>query len=412
MTSRERIIAAVNHRSTDVLPIDFGAMRSTGISIVAYDKLKQYLGYTNGIPKLYDVYQQLAEPENEILDRMGGDVVQIHRLCPSFGIPIKQWKKVTIPQGVTCLVPEGYAPEPDPKGGWLLRDKDGNAFARMPETGLYFDTFTFPLADAETISDIDAAVFETVTDEELDFLEEEARCLYENTDKALLFAFGGNILEGGENWFGFEKFMEFLITEPEIIHHFMEKLTAAYITDLEKILARIGRYIQVIQFGDDLGTQEAPLISLKTYRDMIKPYHTLQYRYVHEHYPDVKVFLHSCGAIFNLIPDLIEAGVDILNPVQISANGMDPVKLKEQFGRHLVFWGGGANMQGTVLNGTVEDIRADCQRLIDIFAKDSGFVFNQVHNIQANVSPEKIMAIYDTALAYREKQRTGKTSLI
>ena len=178
-----------------------------------------------------------------------------------------------------------------------------------------------------------------------------------------------------------------------------------YMTDLEKILGRIGKYIQVIQFGDDLGTQEAPLISLKTYRELIKPYQQRQYQYVRRQYPEVKVFLHSCGAIFPLIPDLIEAGVEILNPVQISAAGMEPRALKESFGKDIVFWGGGANMQGTVLNGSVEDIRREVRELIGIFSEGSGFVFNQVHNIQANVPPEKILAIYDTALAFREEQR-------
>ena len=408
MTPRERIIAATNHRPTDILPIDFGAMRSTGISIVAYDKLKRYLGFTEGIPKIYDVYQQLAEPEPAVAARMGGDVVQVHRLCPSFGLPIKEWKTVTIPQGVTCRVPAGYSPEPAEGGGWILRDAAGVPFARMPATGLYFDTLTAPLAEAETIADVDAAAFPTVTDEELDFLEEEARTLYETTDKALLFAFGGNILEAGESWFGFEKFFEFLLTEPELVHHFLEKLTAMYMTDLEKILGRIGKYIQVIQFGDDLGTQEAPLISLKTYREMIKPYQQRQYQYVRQQYPEVKVFLHSCGAIFPLIPDLIDAGVEILNPVQISAAGMEPRALKESFGKDIVFWGGGANMQGTVLNGSVEDIRREVRELIGIFSEGSGFVFNQVHNIQANVPPEKILAIYDTALAFREEQRQGR----
>jgi uroporphyrinogen decarboxylase len=142
------------------------------------------------------------------------------------------------------------------------------------------------------------------------------------------------------------------------------------------------------------------------YREMIKPYHARQYQYVKNNYPDVKVFLHSCGAIFNLIPELIDAGVDILNPVQISAKGMDPVKLKKEFGKHLTFWGGGANMQYTVNQGSIEDIRKEVKELIEIFSPGGGYVFTQVHNIQSNVPPEKIMAIYETALEYRKNQRS------
>lgn len=401
MTSRERIIAAINHQPVDKLPIDFGGMRSTGISIVAYKNLKEYLGITEGIPKLYDVYQQLAEPEMPVLERLGGDVVQAHRLCPSFGYKIKEWRKTVIPQGVECMVPKDYNPMINSDGSWSIFDIEGRQIAKMPATGLYFDSTYFPLADAETIEDVDKVLIPTISDEELDFIESEAKFLYENTDKAILFAFGGNILEAGESWFGFEKFMEYILTEPELVHHFLNKLTDAYLNDLTKLLARIGKYINVIQFGDDLGTQGSSIISPNCYREMIKPYHKKQYWFVRDNYPDVKVFLHSCGAIYDLIPDLIDAGVQILNPVQISATGMDPRKLKENFGESIVFWGGGANMQKTAVEGSIADIEAEVKELIDIFSKDSGFVFNQVHNIQANVTPEKILAIYDTALSYR-----------
>lgn len=401
MTSRERIRAAINHQPVDMLPIDFGGMRSTGINIVAYDQLKKHLGIQGGMPKLYDVYQQLAEPELEVLNRLGGDVVQAHRLCPAFGLPIRNWRKATLPQGVECLVPSGYFPQKIGDGSYMITDGTGRAIARMPSNGQYFDSVYFPLENAESKEDIDAATFSTITDEELDFIEAEVKYLYENTDKAILFAFGGNILEAGESWFGFEKFMEYLLTEPDLVHYFLTKLTNAYLMDLQKIMPRIYRYIDTIQFGDDLGTQASLLISPTNYRDMIKPYHQQQYSYIRKNFSTVKVFLHSCGAISELIPQLIDAGVEILNPVQISANGMDPYQLKKSYGHEIVFWGGGANMQYTVLNEGIEKIKQEVRSLIDIFSVGSGFVFNQVHNIQANVSPEKILAIYDAALEYR-----------
>ena len=229
-------------------------------------------------------------------------------------------------------------------------------------------------------------------------MEQEVRDLYYGTDKAILMSFGGNILEAGETLWGFEKFFEYMMIEPDLVHAWLEKMTDAYMADLEKILPRVAPFIQVIQFGDDLGSQQSPLISPSLYREMIKPYHARLFGYVRKHYPEVKVFLHSCGAIFDLIPDLLDAGVQILNPVQISANGMDPARLKGMFGKDLVFWGGGANMQHTVLEGSLRDIEEEVSTLIDHFAPGGGFVFNQVHNIQANVSPERILAIYDTAL--------------
>jgi len=404
MTPRERIVEAMNHRETDVLPIDFGAMRSTGISAIAYNRLKEYLGIKGKPARLYDVFQQLAEPEPEIVERLGGDVVQAHRLCPAFGIKIDRWKPGKLQDGSECMVPEGYNPMADEKGDWVIKDGE-TVMAKMPLNGLYFDQVYRPYENAQTEDDIDAIRIEEVTDEELSFLEKEARELYETTDKAILFSFGGNILEAGQiNW-GFEKFYTDLALNPDLVHYWLNKLTDAYIRDLEKILAAVGKYINVIQFGDDLGTQEAPQISPAMYREMVKPYHSRQYQYVRNNYPNVKVFLHSCGAIFDLIPDLIDAGVEVLNPVQISAKGMDPVKLKKEFGSHLTFWGGGANMQYTVNTGTVDEIRKEVKELIDIFSPGGGFVFNQVHNIQSNVSPEKILAIYDTVLEYRTRQK-------
>jgi uroporphyrinogen decarboxylase len=159
--------------------------------------------------------------------------------------------------------------------------------------------------------------------------------------------------------------------------------------------------IDIVQFGDDLGTQVALQISTEMYREMIKPYHRRIFHHVRDKWPQLKVFFHSCGAIADLIPDLIDAGVEVLNPVQISAKGMDAVMLKREFGKDISFWGGGADMQQTVVNGTLEDIKDEVRRFIDIFSRDGGYVFTQVHNIQANVPPEKIMAIYETAAEYR-----------
>lgn len=400
MTPRERIIEAVNHRETDMLPIDFGGMRSTGISAIAYNNLKKYLGIRGNPVKLYDIFQQLAEPEEEVLKRLGGDVVQAHRLCPSFGIRNDKWKTSKLRDGSDCLVPKGYSPVINENGDLLIMD-GSTVIARMPNSGFYYDVMHHPYENVETFEDINKIDIPGVTDEELAFLENEVKQLYETADKAILFAFGGNILEAGQTYWGYEKFYIDLAINPDLVHYWLDKLTDAYMSDLEKIMKVIGKHIHVIQFGDDLGTQGAAQISLNMYREMIKPYHEKQYQYIRNNHKNVKVFLHSCGAIFDLIPDLIDAGVEILNPVQISAKGMEPVKLKKEFGKHLTFWGGGANMQHTVNMGSIEQIKREVRELIDTFSPGGGYVFNQVHNIQANVPPEKIMAIYDTALEYR-----------
>ncbi len=401
MTSRERIIEAISHREPDVLPVDFGGMRSTGISARAYKNLKDYLGIKEGTVKLYDVFQQLAEPEMEVLNLLGGDVVQLHRLAPAFDIKIDRWKQVRLYDEFVATVPEDYSPLPNENGDLEIRDK-GTVIARMPKGGFYFDQVIHPYEKVETYQDIDNIAIPEITDEELAFLEKEARKLYEQTDKAILAAFGGNIFEAGQiNW-GYEKFYVDLAINKDLVHYWLNKLTDAYLRDLDKYLKAVGKYINVIQFGDDLGTQQAPQISTDMYREMIKPYHQRQYEFVRNNYPHIKVFLHSCGAIYDLIPDLIDAGVEILNPVQISAKGMDPLQLKKEYGNDLVFWGGGADMQGLVNFGSIDQIKQHTRELIEIFSPGGGYVFNQVHNIQSNITPEKIMAIYETALSFRK----------
>lgn len=403
MNSRERIIAALNHRKSDVIPIDFGAMRSTGISIWAYQKLKEHLGMDTSTSKLYDVFQQLAEPEKEILDRLGADVVQVHRLAASFGVKIDRWKAGDNGRGIKCMVPEDYHPIPM-ENGELTIQKDGKVLAKMPREGYYFDQTCHPLAEAEDAEDLENYTFPVITEEEICYMEQQAKEAYENTDRAVLMEFGGNILEAGESDFGFENFFMNLLSEPELVHTYLERLTDSYIESLKRLMPRVHKYIQIIQFGDDLGSQESTLISKEVYREMIKPYHKKVFHYIRDNYPEVKVFLHSCGAILELIPDLIDAGVQILNPIQIAAKGMDPETLVERFGDDLVFWGGGSNTQVTCNYGTVDEIQTEVKKLIQIFSKKNGYVFNQVHNLQANVPPEKILAIYDAAQEYRKEQ--------
>jgi Uroporphyrinogen-III decarboxylase len=400
MTSRQRIIEATNHREPDVLPIDFGATGSTGISVIAYNQLKRYLAISGETTKLYDIYQQLALPEIAVIDRLGGDVLQVTRGFLESGRVVDDWKLWKLKDGSECVVPITFNPVMNEMGEYELRD-GGQVLAKMSSDGWYFDHVYKRCAHVKNIDDIDKIKLTVISDEELKFIEQKARYLYETTDKALLFSFGGSILELSLMDWGHEKFFIEMALNPELVHYWFNKLTDSYMVNLEKVLNAIGKYIQIISFGDDLGTQEALQISPQMYRDLVKPYHARQFRYVRNHYPNVKVYLHSCGAIFDLIPDLIDSGVEILNPVQISAKGMNPKRLKQEFGKHITFWGGGANMQHTVNKGTPEEIREEVSELIEVFSPGGGYVFNQVHNIQANVPPEKIMAIYDTALKYR-----------
>ncbi len=400
MTGRERVVSSLRHQEPDGLAVDFGGMRSTGIHVLAYIELVRHLKLKLEPPKMYDVFQQLAEPQTEALSLLGGDVVQAHMRCPAFGIPIDEgWRTISM-NGQQVRVPDGYHPVSDAKGNEYLF-QNGEKWACKPAKGLYFDQIAHPYQHCESESDIDSIPLVPLSDIDVGFVAQEVKELYEKTDKAILVPFGGNIFEAGQQDFGYETFFVNLLTEPDLMHYYFNKLTDNHIKNLENLLPHITGYVQVIQFGDDLGTQLAPQISTDTYRQMVKPYHMRQYRWVRSHYPDCKVFLHSCGAIAPLIPDLIDAGVEVLNPVQLSAAGMDPEMLKKEYGNALSFWGGGSNTSQTMTNGSVEDCRRETRKLIETFSPGGGFVFTQVHNIQPGVPVENIVAVYETALSFR-----------
>lgn len=395
LTPRERVIQALNHQEADRIPIDFGAMRSTGISLTAYMKLREKLGISSGKVKLYDIMQWLAEPELPVLERLHGDVVQLHRYEPAFGLNIGQWKDWTTWEGSDVLVPRDFNPVDLPDGSKAVMAGD-TIIARRPKDGFWFDVEYHPLANAKTYDDIDNHTWPTLSDEEAEFLEREAKRLYQETDYAILASFGGNIYEQGHFDFGFENFMTLLAGNPELATYYMDKLADSWIEQLRKWLPAVRDYVQIVQVGDDLGMQTGPQISPQMYRELIKPFHARIYQYIKEN-SDLHIFLHSCGSIYALLPDLIEIGVDIINPVQYKAADMDPVRLKREFGKHLTFWGGGCDTQHVLTRGTISQIKREVEEMVSIFAPGGGFVFTQVHNIQSDIAPEKVIALYDTA---------------
>lgn len=408
MTSRERIQAVLNHREPDILPIDFGSHRSAGMGAQAYNNLKKYLGYSTETTKLYDLMQQLAVPERFLIDKFGGDLMQVLQLKPAFGVKIDRWKCGYLPCGDLSLVPYDFNPVINANGDYEIHNVEGKCIAKRPKEGIYYDNTNYFLNSVDSIEELKKKmILPVVTDEELDFMEVQAKELYYNTDKALVVHVGCAVFEEGQQEFGFEDFYYNLAAEKEMIHYWAETLTDAYCVMLDRILDRIGKYIDIALFGgDDLGTQQSTQLSVDMYREMIKPYHKKIYQFVHKKNPSVKVGLHCCGAIRTLMPELIDAGVQVLNPIQISAKNMDPKELKEEFGKDLVFWGGGADMQGFV--NAVSDPKAiydHVRRLIEIFAPGGNFIFAPVHNILDNVAPEKVLAIFQAALDYREEQK-------
>ena len=394
ITSRERVLAALDHKEPDRPPVDFGAMRSTGIMAVEYNRLKNHLGRPGGETFVYDLFQQLAEPEPWILDLFQADVVQLHRLRPAFGFSIERRRKGNLPDGSPCTYPADFQPVPYKDGEAIMHGDQ--LFAFRPDAGYVFYQELHPFKGVRDPKDLDEAFFPTLEDDEFEYLKKASKELRESTDRAILGAFGGNIIEAGQFDFGYEEFLMLMVTEKDLVHQYFEKLTNYWISSLDRYLDAVGDRIDIIQVGDDLGTQNSPVISPKMYSDMVKPYHKRIYQHIKKR-ASCKVFLHCCGAVYDLIPDLIDAGVEILNPVQTAARGMEPERLKKEFGKDLTFWGGSSETQSTLFHGTPEQVREEALRRKEIFSPGGGYVFNQVHNILVGVPPENIVALYRAA---------------
>ena len=397
MTSRERVLKTLRHEEPDRLPIDLGGMASTGIMAIAYDHLKKHLGVTSGEVRVFDMGQQLAEVEPEILSRFGVDVISLGN---SLGEPPELWKPWILPNKVDCKIPAGVDLRPDEEnGGWLIWENE-LPMQRMSPSSLYFCEAIHPLAGLTTPEELQYVPRPIISDEELKFLETRAKTLYQHTDFAIMASFGGSILETGNSLRGFTRFMMDLGKGGAFLEDLIGGIVETQLKNLVLFLQAVGNHVQVIQFGDDLGMQDRTIMSRSMYQKYIFPGHQQLFQYVHQN-SNCAVFLHSCGSIRPVIPDLIAAGVDILNPVQTSAKNMDPRQLKEEFGKQITFWGGGCDTQHVLPFATADEVARHVREQIEIFAPGGGFVFNQIHNIQADVAPENIVSMFDVAREFR-----------
>lgn len=397
MTSRERVLKAIRHEEPDRLPIDLGGMASTGIMAIAYARLKEHLGIRSGEIRVFDMGQQLAEVEPEILSRFSVDVIS---LTNSLGVAPESWKPWKLPNGVDCKIPAGVDIRPDEdNGGWLIWD-NGMPMQRMSSGSLYFSEAIHPLAGLTTSEELQHIPRPVISDEELMFLEMRAKALFENTDLAIMANFGGNILEAGNSLRGFTRFMMDLAEGGTFVEDLIGGIVETQLLNLSLYLEAVGKYVQFVQFGDDLGMQDRLIVSRSTYQKHLMPGHQKLFRHVHQN-SNCAVFLHSDGSIYPLIPDLIKAGVDILNPVQTSAKNMEPKKLKEEFGKQITFWGGGCDTQRILPFASPGEVAQHVRERIAILAPGGGFVFNQIHNIQADVPPENIVSMFNTANEFR-----------
>ena len=401
MTSRERVLTALNHREPDRVPIDLGGHRSSAISALAYPKLRAALGLEPRPVYVYDPIQQLAIADDDVLDWAGADTLELGR---GFCRDEKWWVDWTLPDGTPCKMPVWAAPERC-GGEWIMRSPLGHVMGRMPEGSQHFDQTWWPFLDGEE----DLARIEELMPHHMwtglrsppgpsvstaEGLAEGARRLRERTSRAIVGLFGGNLLEMGQFYYRIDNFLMMLADEPQRAHRFLDALVEIHLRNLETFLGAVGPYIDIINFGDDLGAQNRPQISPRMYREFFKPRHALMWRRAKQLAP-VKVMLHCCGAVRPLLPDLIDAGLDAINPVQISCGGMDAAGLKRDFGGDLVFWGGGCDTQRILHSATPEAVRDHVRAQVRALAPGGGFVFQQVHNILGNVPPANIVAMYE-----------------
>lgn len=396
MTPRQRIMAALEHREPDRLPVDFAGTDCSGIHVIAYDRLRKHLNIEPQPIRLTCTIQQLAECDNELLDHFHADCKALH-FCP------RKWRTWESGYGFDIEVPDLWRPETLAGGKTAIRDADGVIRYERPEGGFYFDPVSFVFSDVQSSDEFDrySAVFDrwdwsAADDESIAEYTARARKLYTSTDRAVIAGWRMHYIQAGQIMRGYEQFMIDLLTDEPLVRGMLDRLHAVYMKRAETFLDAIADCIDIVFLTDDLGMQSGPLISPEIYRKLIKPYWAELISLIKKY--DKKVLMHSCGSIMKFIPDMIEMGVDAVNPVQITAADMEPKCLKREFGKDIAFWGGGISTQGVLDKASVQDIRDAVKRNVEVFAPGGGFIFTQVHNIQFNVPPENIITAYQTAM--------------
>lgn len=387
---------ALRHKEPDRVPIDMGCTDVSSITMKAYINLRNHLGMDVGVLRIADVFQQIVMTDDDLRRAFDADVAFVYH-------EPKEWRIASSSDNYTVLLPARFQPQLQDDGSQIYFDSSGNAVLKMPPGGHYFDPIFSPLAEATSVDDIEKYIayienYETPSylDMSYEELAKKAKDLLDDTDYLLVGFFGGHIFQAGQGLRGWETFLMDLVVNPGFAEGLMDRLVEANMKRFEHFIETVGKYVHVVEFQDDLGMQEDLLISPELYRKRVKPYHQKLYSFVKSRC-DCFLFLHTDGAVAPLIPDFIEMGVDILNPVQVSAAGMDAKRLKREFGQDIAFWGAGCDSQTTLPFGTPEQVADEVKRHIDDLAPGGGFVFAPIHNIQDGVPPENIVALYDTA---------------
>lgn len=409
MNSRERVIAALNHRQPDKVPLDFDGTLCSGMHVTCVAALRDYYGLEKRTVKVHEPFQMLGLIEDDLKEAIGIDVIAVNGRNTMFGFPNENWKPWTF-NGLDVLVPEKFNTTTDAAGNTYIYpqgDRSAPPSGKLPQGGYYFDGIIRqePIDEDDLHPADNLEEFQPIADRDLDFFEQAVR-LAATRGKAIISNFGGTglgdvaLVPGPaiKHPKGIRDIQEWYIStaaRQEYVHQVFAQQTDIALENLKKINQRVGHLVDAVFIcGTDFGTQNSTFCSERTLRELYLPYYQKVNHWIHEN-TGWKTFKHCCGAIESFINTFIEAGFDILNPVQCSAAGMDPELLKKKYGDRIVFWGGGVDTQKTLPFGTPQEVREQVLRRCAIFSKNGGFIFNTIHNVQANTPVRNIAAMID-----------------
>jgi len=405
MNSKERILSALNHIQPDKVPIDLGSSTVTGISAIAYNNLKKNLKIETKT-RVFDVVQQLANVDMEVVDLLGVDALDVNRVSTEGN----DWYDVELSDGSKAQYPSWFRPVRSDDGSWYTTDNDGTVLSKKAAGATFFDQMYFPWENGypdntqnlkEALKKISWVVHSHASNLNETELRNKLISLKETTNKALVMSGGVKLLELGFFIRKMDNLLMDLMTDEAKLSGLLDSLVEMHLAGLEKKCRSVGDLVDVIRFGDDLGMTSGPIMDLETFRKFLKPRYRILCDYVKKH-SNMKIFMHSCGSIKQFIPDLIEVGFDILNPVQTNCYQMDLVTLKNEFGRDITFWGGGIDTSSIISTGTPKDVRRDVLIRCEILSRDGGFVFAPIHNILSDVPPENVMAVYNAVKEFND----------